>query len=552
MRKCFIYARVSTSEQNKGEFTSIANQEKSCLHFIGIREEESWRHVKTLSDAGFSGKDLNRPSMIELMAEVEAGNVDVIVTYKVDRISRSLVKFYEFYKLLQKHNVEFVSATQSFDTSTSSGRLMLNILLSFAEYEREIISERTKDKMLASFERGEWQGGLVPFGFDYDSQKKLLYKNPEEAKAVEIIFNMFDKDKSSGQIANYLNTSGYRTKTRKMIRKGKEVIVGGKRIREDFVLNIARNPIYYGYLRFNDEIRKGNHEPIIKKSLFDRINQRLSKPKDSIELYNADRHVHLLKGIIKCKDCGSTMTPFPSGKKDSDGNSYLYYTCTDVIHKKNHSQCKLRSFSARTFENTVKKFLSDLGSNKSILAQCVKAANKDSKRSLTPLLAKQKDLQARREDISAKINRILEIMTDEDFLSDDIKKKYKTLVKDKEAIELEIEKVNIDIAFKSRDVLDIDIILRSLKNFSKIIDKLSLEDQKELMHLLIKEIRVSPFDHKNQKPPKELGAVCFKIRNKWICAEIDLYELPIPTTTYDDKNHKFVFLSNWLPQPTTL
>ena len=189
--------------------------------------------------------------MIELMAEIESGNVDVIVTYKVDRISRSLVKFYDFYTMLQQHNIEFVSATQSFDTSTSSGRLMLNILLSFAEYEREIISERTRDKMLSNFDRGEWQGGLVPFGFDYNKQKKLLSPHPIESKAVKIIFDMYAKDKSPSQIANYLNTYGYITKQRTILRKGKKTNAGGKRIRDDYTLKIARNPIYCGYLQYS-------------------------------------------------------------------------------------------------------------------------------------------------------------------------------------------------------------------------------------------------------------------------------------------------------------
>lgn len=548
MKKCFIYTRVSTSEQNKGAFTSVDNQEKSCMHFIGIREEEKWKHAKTISDPGFSGKDLDRPGMYELMSEIKAGNVDILVTYKVDRVSRSLVKFYEFYKLLQKHNVEFVSATQSFDTSTSSGRLMLNILLSFAEYEREIISERTRDKMLANFDRGEWHGGLVPFGFDYDKKRKLLIKNTHEAKAVEIIFKMFSLNKSSGQIARYLNSEGYTTKTRTMIRKGKKISAGGKRIREDFLLKIARNPLYCGYLKFNNKIKEGRHEAIIKKNLFDKVNKRKNVKKQINGLYNTDNHVHLLKGIIKCKDCGSIMTPFPSGKKYADGSPYLYYTCTDVIHNKQQSNCQLRTLSARTFENTIKKYLKDLGDSKAILSASIKAANQSSKKSLKPLLAKKDELQIKKAGLTKKIKRILGIMTDNDFVSTDIKDEYKYLIREKEFLETDLEKVYIEIDFKQRHVLNLDIIHKSLKVFSEIIDNLSIEDQKELMRLLIKEIRVLPFNPEKEKPPKELGAMSLKIRNKWIKAEIDIYEIPIPPTTYDEATQKFVFSSKWLPR----
>jgi len=547
MKRCFIYARVSTSEQNKGEFTSIENQEKSCLHFIGIREQEDWKHVRTISDPGYSGKDLDRPGIMELMSEIEAGNVDVIVTYKVDRVSRSLVKFYDFYKLLQQHNVEFVSATQSFDTSASSGRLMLNILLSFAEYEREIISERTKDKLFSNFERGEWQGGWVPFGLEYSKEKKLLYRHPKESKAIEIIFNMLSKDKSPSQIANYLNTAGYKTKTRNIIAKnGKKKVVGGKRIRDDFILKIARNPIYCGCVQFNGTFKKGKHEGIVARALFDKVNKRLGKEKKN-GLYNTDEHIHLLKGLIKCKDCGSTMTPFPSGKKNADGTPYLYYACTDVIHNKSESRCRVRSFSARIFENTIKKFLGNLGGNKTLLTGCTNNANKESKKSLKPLMAKQGDLHNRKKKLTTKIKRIIEIMKNEDFLSSDLKEEYKILVKEKESIENELERVNIEIDFKKRDVLSLDVIQKSLQTFSKVVDKLSLADQKELMHLLIKEIRVSPFDPEKEKPPKEKGAFSLKIRNKWLKVEIALYEMPIPSTTYNPSTQKFVFSSNWLP-----
>ena len=188
MKRCYMSARVSTSEQTRGDFTSVENLIETCKHFLALKNGENWKLVRTITDPGFSGKDLERPGIKDLMAEVEQGKVDVVITYKVDRVSRSLVKFYEFNQLLEKNNVEFASATQSFDTTSSSGRLMLNMLLSFAEYERELISERTSDKMQANFERGKWSGGLTPYGYEHDRETQDLKVHPHESKGVKLMF----------------------------------------------------------------------------------------------------------------------------------------------------------------------------------------------------------------------------------------------------------------------------------------------------------------------------------------------------------------------------
>ena len=323
---------------------------------------------------------------------------------------------------------------------------------------------------------------------------------------------------------------------------------GNNRFREDTVYSVAKNPIYCGYVRYQEEIRKGKHNGIISKKLFDEVNKKIAKETKKI-FYNADEHVHLLKGLIRCMDCGSLMTPFPSGKKDSHGKPYLYYTCTNVVHDKSHSKCSIRSFSARAFENTIKQFLSDLGENKDVLISCISAANEQAQKSLKPLYGKKELLQNEENKLTLKIKKILDIMLSQDMVSDEIKDEYKKLVNEKKFIKCEIGKINIEIDFKRRGVLDVDIVQKSLKTFKDIIDKMSLEDQKDLMQSLIKEIRVFPVDTEKEKSPKGLGTFKAKIRNKLIKAEVDIYELSIPPASYNKKNQKFVFCNNWLPRP---
>lgn len=187
-----------------------------------------------------------------------------MVTYKIDRISRSLKDFYEFWEVLKEHGVSFVSATQHFDTSDSTGMLMLNILLSFAQFERELTRERTLSKMAGRAERGLWNGGYVPIGFRYLRETQQLQPDQSEAEVVKFIFRRLVETRSPSTVANEANSLGYRTKRRTVVRRqGSSQEVGGKRFDEDTVKAIVRNPIYKGFIRYNGDLYPGNHEPIV-------------------------------------------------------------------------------------------------------------------------------------------------------------------------------------------------------------------------------------------------------------------------------------------------
>ncbi|MDP2674623.1 MAG: recombinase family protein, partial [Dehalococcoidia bacterium] len=172
--RCAIYTRVSTDEQARSKYSSLERQKEVCVSYIDIQKEKDWRFAGVYEDGGYSGKDLSRPGLQELLQDIKDRKIDVVVTYKIDRISRSLKDFYGFWEVLKEHNATFVSATQHFDTSDSTGMLMLNILLSFAQFERELTRERTLSKMAGRAERGLWNGGYVPIGFHYLRETQQL------------------------------------------------------------------------------------------------------------------------------------------------------------------------------------------------------------------------------------------------------------------------------------------------------------------------------------------------------------------------------------------
>ncbi len=552
MKRAYIYARVSTAEQNKGDITSIENQIETCKHFIAIKQAEGWQHVKTITDPGFSGKDLDRPGIKELMAEVAQGNVDVVVTYKVDRVSRSLIKFYEFNKLLEGHKVEFASATQSFDTSSSSGRLMLNILLSFAEYERELISERTADKMQANFERGKWGGGYVPYGYELDPVIKDLKVHPKESKAVRLMFESIAAGMTLARTAEFLHEKGHVTKSRIVKRQnGKEVNIGGRKFREDIVFRMIRNPFYCGFMTHNGKLGKHRYETIIPKTLYDKANSSMKKKSpdnNGVKIKpNADRHVHLLKGILKCDDCGCSMTPVPSGKKDKDGNQYLYYVCTEVNHYKDAKTCKVRSLPARHIEDTMIHYLKDLGEEPGILNTVIAASNKHSDAEVKKLKKEEDRLSKEILEVSQGIGKFIQVIKASKKVSPEMQAEVDVLSAQREKFSGELEKVRVDLSIHASKQLEMETIRKSLLRFTEVIGKLPLEDKKELVSLILREVKVSRVNHEKGKAPAEAGAFNCPIRTSWFRVVVTINAIPSLPVVYDDQAKKFVFTSKWLP-----
>lgn len=213
-KRCAVYTRKSSEEGLDQAFNSLDAQAQSCQAYILSQAGEGWVYRDQIySDGGISGGHMERPGLQALIADIEAGLIDIVVVYKVDRLTRSLADFAKLVDVFDRHAVSFVSITQAFNTTTSMGRLTLNVLLSFAQFEREVTAERIRDKIAASKQRGQWMGGLPPIG--YDNVDKKLVINTEEAKTVRHIMNRYLALRSVGALKDELNRDGYRTKQRK-------------------------------------------------------------------------------------------------------------------------------------------------------------------------------------------------------------------------------------------------------------------------------------------------------------------------------------------------
>lgn len=323
--RCAIYTRKSTEHNLDLEFNSLDAQREACAAYIKSQTHEGWRLIpKHFDDGAFSGASLERPALQKLLEEVRRGKVDIIVVYKVDRLTRSLADFAKLVELFDEHSTSFVSVTQSFNTTSSMGRLTLNVLLSFAQFEREVIGERVRDKIAASKRKGIWVGGPLPLG--YASINKKLVVATEEAEAVRTIFRRYLELDSIGALAQDLDHKGIKTK-RQVISNGR--VRGGIRFGVGSLGHLLRNRFYVGDVVYRNEIYRGEHEPIVDLALFEKVQIKLTHGR-------AERRLRLraspaiLAGRI-FDDRGNRMSPTHTNKR---GACYRYYVSQAILQKR--------------------------------------------------------------------------------------------------------------------------------------------------------------------------------------------------------------------------
>lgn len=314
-KRCAIYARVSTDQNLDQEFNSLDAQREACAAYIQSQRSEGWTLTKYYDDGGFSGGTLARPGVQQLLSDVQNGLIDVIVVYKVDRLTRSLADFAKLVELFDSRGASFVSVTQAFNTTSSMGRLTLNVLLSFAQFEREVTGERIRDKVAASKQRGIWVGGVVPLGYRVESRK--LLRDDAEAAIVVRMFERYLELPGLTALVQELREAGIKTRQRKL---ATGEIVGGIVFKRAALLHILRNRVYVGDLNHRGRSYPGEHEPIVPQSLFDAVQRKLEASKtathQSLQMESA-----LLVGKIH-DDAGNRMTPSHANKR---GVRYRYY-----------------------------------------------------------------------------------------------------------------------------------------------------------------------------------------------------------------------------------
>ncbi|MBU0534105.1 MAG: recombinase family protein [Candidatus Omnitrophica bacterium] len=342
---CAIYTRVSTSEGLEQEFTSLDNQRESAENYIQSQKSEGWVILpEQYDDAGYTGANTDRPALQKLMTDIKEGKINCVLVYKVDRLSRSLLDFSQLLEFFDKQNVAFVSVTQAFNTNTSMGRLTLNILLSFAQFEREIISERTRDKMGAAKKKGKWIGGRPPLGYDLDRINHKLLINKEEAQLVKEIFRLYIEKRSLLSVAIDLNNKGCKTKTFTTLKDEK---LGNVKFTSTSIQRILRNVFYIGKVSYHGKIYDGEQERIISDDIFNQAQEMLTENRREKKINSTTKNIGLLSHILYCKACNSSMYLAYSRKGKY---RYQYYLCMNA-QKRGYESCPTRLLAAQVIEN---------------------------------------------------------------------------------------------------------------------------------------------------------------------------------------------------------
>ncbi|MFH1346531.1 MAG: recombinase family protein [Pseudomonadota bacterium] len=358
--RCAVYTRKSTEEGLEMEFNSLDAQREACEAYVTSQRAEGWLLVPDrYDDGGFSGGTLERPALKRLLADIEAGRVDVVVVYKIDRLSRSLMDFSRLVEVFDRQNVTFVSVTQSFNTTTSMGRLTLNVLLSFAQFEREVIGERIRDKFAASRRKGMWMGGWAPLGYEVRDRKLVV--NEEDAKLVRSIFQRFLKSGSATILARQLIQEGVRNKYGKLIDKG-------------MLYKLLNNPVYIGEAVHKGVSYPGEHAPLIDRKVWDKVQAQFRINPRKRSGAARSQTPSLLKGLI-FGPSGFAMSPSHTRKR---GRLYRYYVSQTTL-KQGAADCPVGRVPAAEIERIVIDQVRMLLRSPEIIVQTWRSARKSIK-----------------------------------------------------------------------------------------------------------------------------------------------------------------------------
>ncbi len=349
-KNCAIYTRVSTDMQAEKEFSSCDAQEQKIRSFI--ESQEDWQVCKVYTDGGYSGATLQRPAIQQLLQDVQREKIDIVLVYKIDRLTRSPKDFYHLIECFEQANLDFISITERIDTSTPAGRLLRNIMLTFSQFERELLSERVKDKMLERAKIGLYNGGSAPLG--YMRANKKLVPHPENRKVIKSMFEMYVETQSLAAVFKMMREMGVRTNR-------------GNAYPLTKITRLLSNPLYVGKVYHKGEIYDGIHEPLVSKDVFE-LAQKIDKTKT--KKYMVSKHF-TFAGLMKCGNCGTAMCPcFTNKRYNGTLKRYYYYRCT-MITRYDWTHCPVKQVSAERLEMSILENLERILTDKPYLDNLV-------------------------------------------------------------------------------------------------------------------------------------------------------------------------------------
>ena len=486
--RCGLYLRVSTDRQAQKKEGSLEEQEQRTRAYIASRDAvERWQIVEVYREEGRSGKDTVRPELQRLLADIRDGKVNTVVVTKVDRLTRSLLDFYKMHATFERYSVDFVSLDETFDTSTAVGRAMLKITLVFAELERERTSERTSKSFAARAERGLWNGGFIPLGYDVNPDNRgILQRNEDEAAIIRLAFTTYLETGSTLAVAHRLNDSGFRTKSYTSTR-GKRT--GGKVFAKTSVHRMLTNPVYRGLVAYGEDTYPGRHEAIIDEDTWRRTQKlRAENAETRKPTLKKTKHVFILTGLLRCSACGSAMTTsFSTGQS---GKTYAYYTCTAVANR-GKKACSRARVPAIKIEKQVISVVRDHVQKPHVIQKAVDAAN-------TALADSSKPLQ---DEVDALRTGLTKVETEGRTMASQIatgelrvNSFIQDAITDLDQRRAELRRALVQAEDKLRQTetrqVDATVIQQALTEFDRVWDGLGPKDKKDVFQLIIKGIEL--------------------------------------------------------------
>jgi site-specific DNA recombinase len=470
---CGLYTRVSSRNQADADYSSLETQRERLEAYC--HSQENYSVFRVYEDGGYSADSLDRPALKEMLRDIRDGRLNCVLAYKIDRLTRSVRDFHQLMDLFDRYHVKFVSVTQSLDTQNPMGRLLRNVLLDFAQFEREMTADRTRDKMHQRAQKGLWNGGNVPFGYALENKKLVVHS--KEADHLRFMFHRFAEIPSLSQLRDELHRRGWYTRS-------------GKPWSKMALDHILRNPIYCGFIRFNEQRFKGDHEALIEETLFNKAQSvRRDRSHGSTKL----SRVFFLKGLIRCSECGSLMTPHYTQKRHKNGSIYRipYYRCTRTLHFDN-SVCQVKHINADTVERMVVQKLSDLSQNEAFLRMSVEELNGDLKRKTEPLEREAGQVKKRLEEIEGEIGRYIKALGQGKLSIERLEAEIGGLEADKLVLQQQFDDLQRKINESAARDFSAEILQRTLRDFQSAFAPLTPTEQTEALQCVVKSVTVHP------------------------------------------------------------
>lgn len=470
---CGLYTRVSSRNQAEADYSSLETQRERLEAYC--KSQEDYTVYRVYEDGGYSADSMDRPALKEMLRDIRDGKLNCILAYKIDRLTRSVKDFHVLMDVFDRCGVKFVSVTQSLDTQNPMGRLLRNVLLDFAQFEREMTADRTRDKMHQRAQKGLWNGGNVPYG--YTAENKKLIPHPQEASRLQYIFHRFADNPSLSRLRDELHRRGWYTRSNKPWSK----------MALDHIL---RNPVYCGLIRFGEQQFKGAHEPLIEESLYRRVQSvRRDRSHGATKL----KREFLLRGLIRCAECGSMMTPHYTQKRLKDGslNRIPYYRCTKTMHF-NNAVCTVKHINADHLESLVVGKLSELSQNEAYLKMSVTEMNADLERKVEPLQKEAQQLRNRLKEIDQEMNRYVKALGQGKLSIGRLETEIAALELDRDSLQTQVDGIERKISESAVRDYNAELLQQTLRDFRTSFAALTPPEKSEALQCVLKGVTVHP------------------------------------------------------------